>query len=63
MQECMLNEDFPFLVISQPYVDGFCFNMGHLEACEYRHIHKDRKDRKARSAKARVLTTEISPGA
>ena len=50
------------MVISQPNVDGFYFNMGHFEACEYRHTHKDRKDRKARSVKARVLTTEISPG-
>ena len=39
-------DDVGFWVISQLNVDGFCFNMGHFEACDYRHIQKDRKDRK-----------------
>ena len=30
--DAQISEDFPFWVLSQPNVDGFCLNMGHFVA-------------------------------
>ena len=50
--------------MSQPNLDGFCFNMGHFNACDNPLItimSKDRKDRKARTARARVSGPGFGP--
>ena len=48
------------LHMSQPNIDGFCFNMGHFKGHKGHFKGQDRKTRKARTPEALVLTKTLN---